>query len=180
MDLPKLYKSERSREFDSYPDIIKDKVVYEYLFNSKSHRQLDKEIIGLESEYSRGWQSMGILHFLGIKDDFKGIFNKITLSKTIEILSEHSDDYKTIALYLNRYRLNQYNHNDLLFFRKNTSVEPLKKQIGTSQFTDGVRINKKYHQLFNPPNSIFFTPRGTARKIKVLFNNKVFDAEYRY
>lgn len=130
MDLPQLNKSERSREFDTYPDIIKDRVVYEYLFNEKSHRQLDKDIIGLESESSRGWQSMGILHYLGMKDNFKGIFKEISISRAIEILSKHNDEYKTIALYLNRYRLNQYNHNDMLFFKKNVSIKPLVKKIG--------------------------------------------------
>lgn len=180
MNLPQINKSERSREFDAYPDIIKDRVVYNYLFEGKSHRQLDKNIIGLESESSRGWQSMGILHYLGLKDEFKGIFKGSTISAAIELLSVRNDDYKSIALYLNRYRLNQYNPNDLLFFNKNPLIKPLIKIIGTSQFTDGVRIDKEYHQLFNPSDSIFFTPRGTARKVKVLFNNKVFDAEYRY
>ena len=45
---------------------------------------------------------------------------------------------------------------------------------------DGVRIDKEFHEIFNPTDSKFFIPRGKAREIKVLFNNKIFTAEYRF
>jgi 5-methylcytosine-specific restriction endonuclease McrA len=54
------------------------------------------------------------------------------------------------------------------------------KNVGSSQFTDGVRIKKRYHSILNPSGSEYYVDRGTARKIKVLFNNMIFDAEYRY
>lgn len=56
----------------------------------------------------------------------------------------------------------------------------LVKMVGSSQYTDGVRINENYYDIFNPPNSTYYTVRGSARPISVLFNNKVFEAEYRY
>ena len=34
---------------------------------SFKHREIDKEILGLDPLVSRGWQSMGILHFQGLK-----------------------------------------------------------------------------------------------------------------
>jgi hypothetical protein len=54
------------------------------------------------------------------------------------------------------------------------------KNVGSSQFTDGVRIEKRYHSILNPSGSEYYVERGTARKIKALFNKRIFDAEYRY
>lgn len=70
-------------------------------------------------------------------------------------------------------------HNiDMFFSLGNT--RKLRKKVGTSQYTDGVRIEKEFHTIFNPPDSEFYVGRGKVRPIKVLFNNKIFDAEYRY
>jgi predicted RNA-binding protein with PUA-like domain len=66
------------------------------------------------------------------------------------------------------------------FYPRNSLIEPLMKNVGSSQFTDGVRIEKDYHHIFNPPDTEFYSKRGTARRIRVLFNNRVFLAEYRY
>jgi len=65
-------------------------------------------------------------------------------------------------------------------FRLNDNYPRLVKNVGTSQYTDGVRIDKEFHNTFNPPNTDFYVKRGTARPIKILFNNKIFKAEYRY
>lgn len=60
MNIPNLEIVERSREYNSYPEQIRDRVVFEYLFHASSHRTIDKEIIHLDPKYSRGYQSMGI------------------------------------------------------------------------------------------------------------------------
>jgi len=60
------------------------------------------------------------------------------------------------------------------------SNKVLLKSVGISQHQDGVRIDKQFHDVFNPPNSPEYVPRGKARKIRVEFNGKTFDAEYRY
>ncbi|WP_224961812.1 EVE domain-containing protein [Geomonas subterranea] len=60
------------------------------------------------------------------------------------------------------------------------SYAVLLKEVGKSQHKDGVRIDKAFHNLFNPPHSPFYTKRGATRKIKVTFNGKDFDAEYRF
>jgi hypothetical protein len=49
ISVPKLEPVSRSREYSSYDDEIRDKVVYEYLFHSRSHRWLDENIIGVMS-----------------------------------------------------------------------------------------------------------------------------------
>lgn len=62
----------------------------------------------------------------------------------------------------------------------NTQDKVLLKEVGKSQHKDGVRIDKAFHDIFNPPNSVFYTKRGTRRPITVTFNGKDFDAEYRF
>ena len=54
----------------------------------------------------------------------------------------------------------------------------LVKKIKKSQHTDGVRINKEFHGIFNPPNDSSFVPRGRSREVKVSFNDKLFTANY--
>ena len=54
----------------------------------------------------------------------------------------------------------------------------LVKQVGKSQGKAGVRINMDFHDFFNPPESEFYTPRGSRRAISVFFNGKSFDAHY--
>ncbi len=76
MELPTLNRANRHREYDSYSSIIRGQVVYSYLFEGLSHRALDKEIIGLDPDKSKGWQSMGILHYIGLKNNHK-IFLKV-------------------------------------------------------------------------------------------------------
>lgn len=67
MNIPKLNPSNRHREYDSYSDDLRSQVIRGWLFSNKTHRQLDEEVLGLDRSISRGFQSMGILHFFGLK-----------------------------------------------------------------------------------------------------------------
>jgi hypothetical protein len=44
---PTLKLSERDREYNNYPELIRDKIVYQYLFQGKTPRWLDENIIGI-------------------------------------------------------------------------------------------------------------------------------------
>lgn len=97
MDIPCLKKSTRSREYFTYNDMQHAAVVKSYLIEGKTHRELDAEILRLNPDYSRGWQSMGILHYLGLKGDFKGLFEKQMVSEVIsELQVSKNDDYSEI------------------------------------------------------------------------------------
>ena len=103
MNLPPLNKSDRRREYDLYPEDVRDAVVYHYLFSSFSHRELDEKIMCL-NETITGYQSMNILHFLGLSSDFKGVFAGYSIETAIEeLLSSHNDDYSEIVNCLSRY-----------------------------------------------------------------------------
>ncbi len=58
------------------------------------------------------------------------------------------------------------------------TITSLLKKITKSQHSDGVRINKTYHDLFNPPGSMYYVVKGESRNIEIEFNNKKFAAKY--
>jgi 5-methylcytosine-specific restriction protein A len=68
----------------------------------------------------------------------------------------------------------------MLEFQKNASFPEMRKNVGISQYKDGIRVDKKFHSIFNPINTEFHVERGSSRPIKIIFNGKVFDANYRY
>ncbi|MCU5358372.1 HNH endonuclease [Bacillus cereus] len=94
--LPKLEPVKRNREYSSYVDKIRDSVVYEYLFNAKSHRWIDENILALDSKESKGYQAMGILHHIGLKNDHKGIFEGMDISDALSLLQKEMEDFNPI------------------------------------------------------------------------------------
>lgn len=176
MKFPKLKRSQRDREFIKYKQSQVDEIVYEYLFHGKSHRWLDENILSFDKVESRGWQAMNILHYLGLVEKHKGICEGHDLIDVIDDLtSQDKVQFKKIISSLSRFT-KVINSN---FAVSQNSIK-LYKPVGTSQYTDGVRINKEFHSILNPQDSRFYVSRGKARKIKILFNNKVYEAEYRF
>lgn len=55
MDIPKLKKTSRAREYNTYTDTQRAAIVKQYLFDGKSHRRLDEDVLHLNSIESRGW-----------------------------------------------------------------------------------------------------------------------------
>lgn len=98
-----LKKTERKREYAAYPSSVRGHVAFEWLVNPKStHRFIDYKIIGLDPIYSRGYQSMGILHFQGLVKDHHGVFHdyefndiitEIAKTKGSECLLDDLDKY---------------------------------------------------------------------------------------
>ena len=94
----------RSREYNLYEDSIRDRVVYESLFHARTRRWLDEHVIGLNPDESRGYQAMGILHFIGLKDKHKGIFKELSIDEAIHLLEQQHSDFDLVIQCL--YRLN--------------------------------------------------------------------------
>ncbi|RXJ13456.1 HNH endonuclease [Bacillus albus] len=94
--IPKLEPVKRNREYSSYGDKIRDSVVYEYLFNAKSHRWIDENILALDSKESKGYQAMGILHHIGLKNDHKGIFEGMNISDVLSLLQKKMGNFNPI------------------------------------------------------------------------------------
>ncbi len=181
MLIPELKPNARDREYKLCPEHMRDSVVYHYMFEGESHRWLDENIIGEDSTYSRGWVAMGVLHHLGLVNNHKGIFKDMTIQEAINILGESNiSDFRRIIMSLFRYHHNDYSMDGFEYFTPAKESPIIVKRVGKSQYTDGVRIEKEYHDILNPIGTKYYTERGSARQIKVLFNNNVFDAEYRY
>ena len=181
MIISKLKPSKRDREYKLCPEHIRDSIVYSYLFEGQSHRWLDANVIGEDSAYSRGYMSMGVLHHLGLINDHKGIFKEVSVLDAVKLLEEsNASDFKRIIMALMRYYHDDYSLEGLEYFIPSKHSPRIVKRVGSSQYTDGVRIEKEFHGVLNPIGTDYYTKRGTARAIKVLFNNRVFDAEYRY
>ena len=101
MQIPKLANAERRREFDDYSHEEHVKVIKAYLFDGMSYRKIDRMVLKLDENHTRGWQSMGILHYLGIKDPFKGIFKGMDVKDAIEQIKLTGDDsYNELLGYL--------------------------------------------------------------------------------
>jgi predicted HNH restriction endonuclease/predicted RNA-binding protein with PUA-like domain len=181
LEFPKLQPKKRDREYNKFSEYLRDKIIYESLINGQSNRWIDEHVLAEDAEYSRGWFSMGILHHLGLNEDHKGYFINQTASDAVNHLSKLNGElYKPIIVALIRYSQNINDDLSMDNFTPPTNVTKLLKQVGKSQYSDGVRIDKEFHEIFNPPTSSFYVPRGKARKVKILFNNKIFDSEYRY
>ncbi len=88
MDFPELNRITRDREYNLYSSIVRKNVVYAYLFEGFSHRALDEKFIGLDSIKSKGYQAMGILHFLGLRHEHKNFFNGVSLNFAISVLEK--------------------------------------------------------------------------------------------
>ncbi|WP_214770520.1 HNH endonuclease [Exiguobacterium sp. s133] len=105
-NLPTLKPNRRDREFKKYSDDIKGQVIYEHLINSKTHRWLDENILGIKSGNTRGRNSANILYYLGMKADYRGIFNNKKIDEVISILKESDQNY-SVAIEL--LKINKFN-----------------------------------------------------------------------
>ena len=105
--LPKLERSGRSREFDSATPMQRNSVIRGWLFaDDLDHRIMDEVYLGLDPKKSKGFQSMGILHYLGLKKEFKGIFKDSITDDVyeedvaIELMKNDPQDFSEILYYL--------------------------------------------------------------------------------
>lgn len=99
--IPKLKKSNRSREFNSYSFDKKAEIVKSWLFDkTRGHRELDKDILELDPAQSLGYQSMGVLHYLGLTKEFKGIFSEIDQDKALIDLRNDRQDFSEVISFL--------------------------------------------------------------------------------
>lgn len=101
MNIPILKRSDRKREYEYFSTEQHQAVVEAYLFKGMSHRQIERNILGLDSDYFRGYRSMSILKYLGIENEFKGLFRGMTVAQAIAELKQVTNaDYEDIIAIL--------------------------------------------------------------------------------
>lgn len=118
VDFPDLANSSRDYEFNQYTRKSISRVIKSYLFKGYSHRKIDEEVLLLDSSQTKGFQSMGILHYLGLIDKHKGIFKGLNSEEAEVILNS----VKAWQL------LNYFKYNN---FGKTRNESALKEEIET-------------------------------------------------
>lgn len=83
---PEIKKSPRDREYSQYTESVISKIVESYLVQGKSHRKIDEEVLNFDSKKSKGYQAMGVLHYLGLVDNHKGFLANLTYDEVVFIL----------------------------------------------------------------------------------------------
>ena len=112
MDIPDLveYPKARPDEYEKYTYEQISRMVKQWLFISGiSHRELDREILGLDASKSKGYEAMNVLHYLGLGPVFKGVFQGFELDIIIKEMSRNNQDFTNIIGYL------QWEENNLDF-----------------------------------------------------------------
>ncbi len=77
-----IYLSRYINDFDE--DVIL-KVIMSYLYEGKSHRQIQREILGLPApDHGGGFIAMDILHYFDIRGDKKGLLQNADISDVLK------------------------------------------------------------------------------------------------
>lgn len=93
IELPKLKSNNRDREFKKYNNDLKAQVLYEHLINGKTHRWLDINVLGIKNGNTKGRDSANILYYLGMKAEYREIFNGKKIDEVISILRDSDQNY---------------------------------------------------------------------------------------
>jgi hypothetical protein len=117
---------------------------------------------------------MEILHHFGVVESHKEMCKgKEFLPVVREFLVSEDNGYRQIGIHLER-----FHNSELPMFKK--TLPGMEKEIGKSQYKDGLRITQEFFRCFNPEHSPYHVARGGSREILVWFNGKIFDARYSY
>jgi hypothetical protein len=110
-EIPLLQPSGRDREYKlrTFDEI--SRIVRTWLFTKDvGHREMDEEILGFDPMYSRGLVSMNVLHYLGLKKEFKGLFADADLDSAIRQLTTADQDFGVIIELLENTKDDSANH----------------------------------------------------------------------
>ena len=101
MNIPILVRDDRKREYEYFSSEQHQNVVAAYLFKGMSFRQIESNVLNLDSDYFRGWRVRSILRYLGIGAEFKGLFKGMTVAQAVDELKQVADgDYEDLIAIL--------------------------------------------------------------------------------
>ena len=101
MKIPILKRDDRKREYEYFSTEQHQAVVDAYLFKGMSFRQIERDVLKLDSDYFRGWRARSILRYLGIESEFKGLFRGMTITQAVAELKQTANvDYEDIIAIL--------------------------------------------------------------------------------
>ena len=176
MNIPNLIRDNRSREYDSYNKNEIDRIVYYWLFFEKyTHRELDKVVLNLDENNTKGFQSMGILHYLGLKKQHKAIFKDKSIDEAIELMNnKDKNQFEKIVNSLDRYK------NGHSYPKTFNSWEILNDKIALKTVDKSVLI---HHGTGIPIQARYFFEidkmvAGERKNINISYQNKNYEAYF--
>jgi 5-methylcytosine-specific restriction protein A len=105
-----LKRSNRIREYKDYPASLRGRIAFAFLQDPKlSHRKIDEIYLGKDSVYTKGFQSMGILHYQGLVEIHHGACAGLDIDTVIAEVSRLPDSTDLVE--------------DLVAFKTNISIE---------------------------------------------------------
>lgn len=115
INFPALERSPRYREWNTYTVDQRIEVIYSWLFNGLTTRDIDFNILKLNPNKSKGYQSMGILHYIGLKRVHQGFFKDIPEFDALYLLQKLAIDSNYYLLYWYLWQHIKKNENASLF-----------------------------------------------------------------
>src|SRR5699024_742036 len=92
---PDLTPSSRSGEYNEHKK-VKNEDVFEYLFNYRSHRWLDANVLDLNPEESHGTESSDVLHYIGIQGVNKCYYENTDIQEAINLRENQEGKFTSI------------------------------------------------------------------------------------
>ena len=89
---------DRPREFSCYTEGQRAACVYGWLVLGEDFRGMDKKYLGLTDD-SKGWQSMGICHYLGLKREHQGIYQGVPDNIVLDHVASLCEDAEYYIIY---------------------------------------------------------------------------------
>lgn len=123
--IPILEPMNRYREYDNFDSNTRAKILYEYLFNSRTYSWLDKNLISLNTTNEHDYHARGVLLHIGIKLKHQGIFEKLSIKEAICLLEHKTNDYRVVIESLR------------LLAESNDIIETIQSDIESEMIEDG-------------------------------------------
>lgn len=126
-EMPPLRFSKRKGDWDLLPQSLRDSMLYAYLFDGLSLRELDESYLLLDSEKTKGFESMRILHHMGVTGLFRGIFKGFELRDGWALLKKKGEPYRHLSDGLQRYGYSLYQQE---IYSENDNLESIVRDGG--------------------------------------------------
>ncbi len=149
MKLPRLNSEGKWDNFYKWDEFYRDKVIYNYLFCGKNHRELDREVLGKKPEKTHGFESRNILNCIGLEYRFRDIFSSYNINTAISVLRENDEEhYKPLINILLRIKENLSRDKRYYTIEKETYSEKMPEKSGDNQKVDTVMDRGTHQQKF--------------------------------
>ena len=103
--IPKLNIQHKYSVINKYSKYMIGKVLYNFLFYNISYEDMDRDVLNLDSDITKGYESMTIVIHYGLTSNHQGIFINKNIDEAINILNEEKDkDLENISSLLDEYK----------------------------------------------------------------------------